>query len=150
MARYRGKYEFEGHQLRSKFELRLAMQLSSAGVKYEYEKWKYEFFTRVSSGVCEDCAGTHVVQRRWYTPDFFLSSGIVIEAKGHLTASNRTILKAVREAHDSLDLRIVFMVDNRINKNSVTKYTDWAEKEGFTYAVGTIPEEWLHEGIQKK
>jgi len=142
VARYRGTYEHQGNSLRSKFELRLAIQLERAGVKYEYEKWKYEFFTKVSSGVCEDCSGTHVVQRRWYTPDFFLPNGIIIEAKGNLTAGNRAILKAVRQAHDTLDLRLVFMANNKINRNSVTRYADWAEQFGFKYAIGEIPEEW--------
>lgn len=149
MARYRGTYSFRGDNLRSKFEMKLAVELDRLGVNYEYEKWQYEFFTKVSSGVCNDCLGTHVAQRRWYTPDFFLPNGIVIEAKGNLTASNRTILKAVRDAHDSLDLRLVFMADNKINRNSVTRYSDWAEQFGFKYAVGEIPEEWINEGVHE-
>ena len=143
MARYRGKHEFDGHEFRSKFELSLAQQLKDAGIKYDYEKWRYEYFTKVSGGICNDCAGTHVEKRQWYTPDFFLPNGIVIEAKGHFTAGNRTTLKAVREAHPTLDLRIVFMANNRIGKNSLTRNTDWAEKHGFQCTIGEIPDEWL-------
>jgi len=142
MARYRGRYSFRGDELRSKFELKLAEALHSAGIKYHYERYQYEYYTKVTNGVCDDCAGTCVYKRQWYTPDFFLPSGIVVEAKGHFTASNRTTLKAVRDAHDSLDLRLVFMADNKINRNSGVKYSDWCEQHGFQYAFKTIPEEW--------
>lgn len=143
MARYRGKWEFDGFEFRSKFERSIAEQLKKAGIKYNYEKESYECFTKVTNGVCEDCDGTHVVQRRWYTPDFFLPNGIIIEAKGHLTASNRTILKAVREAHDTLDLRLVFQSNNRINRGSETRYGDWADQQGIKWVIRKIPEEWL-------
>lgn len=142
MARGR-KIIHKGFVFRSKFEYKLAQQLEQLGVKYDYEAEELEYFTKVRSGVCESCSGTHVFQRRWYTPDFFLPNGIIIEAKGQFTASNRTTLKAVRDAHDSIDLRLVFMANNRISKNSGTTYVDWAESNGFKYAVGEIPESWL-------
>lgn len=146
MARYRGTWPFDGHEFRSKFELGLAKQLKE-GLKdrketYEYEKESYEYYTKVSNGVCDDCAGTQVFQRHWYTPDFFLPNGIIIEAKGHFTASNRTTLKAVRDAHDSLDLRLVFQANNRISRSSETRCSDWCERLNIKYAIKTIPEEW--------
>ena len=137
------KVQHNGFNLRSKFEFKLAQQLEEAGVKYDYECEEWEYFTKVRNGECEDCNGTHVVQRRWYTPDFFLSNGIVIEAKGQLTAGNRTTLKAIRDVHPSVDLRIVFMANNRISKNSNTTYVKWAEQHNFICAVGSIPDEWL-------
>lgn len=134
-----------GFEFRSKFEHRIAVDLETRGVAYDYESEEYEYFTKVRNGCCEDCSGTHVVQRRWYTPDFFLPNGIIIEAKGQFTASNRVTLKAVREVHDSLDLRLVFMANNRISKNSDTTYLEWAEQFGFKYSLGRIPDEWLLE-----
>lgn len=143
MARYRGRYTFRGDELRSKFELKLAEELHQQGVDYKYEQWQYEYFKKVTNGVCDDCVGTHVYQRSWYTPDFILPNGIVIEAKGHFTASNRTTLVAVREAHDTIDLRLVFMANGKINRSSMTRYSDWCEQHNFEYALGSIPEEWL-------
>lgn len=143
MARYRGTWPFDGHEFRSKFELGLAKQLKEAKVKYDYEKESYEYFTKVTNGLCDDCSGTHVVQRRWYTPDFFLPNGIVLEAKGHFTAPNRVTLKAIREAHPTLDLRLVFQANNRISRSSETRCSDWCDQFGFKWTIKTIPEEWL-------
>lgn len=143
MARYQGRYEFDGYEFKSKFELGLAKQLKEVGVNYEYEKESWEYFTKVTNGLCSDCDGTHVTQRRWYTPDFFLPNGVVIEAKGHFTASNRATLKAVRKAHPTVDLRLVFQTDNRISRSSRTKCSEWCEQFGFLYAVKEIPEEWI-------
>jgi len=81
MARYRGKWEFDGHEFRSKFEVTLAKQLKEEEIKYDYEKESYEYYTKVTNGVCDDCAGTQIFQRHWYTPDFFLPNDLVLEAK---------------------------------------------------------------------
>lgn len=139
------KVNHKGFTFRSKFEHRIALALEAQGVKYKYEYEQYEYYTKVRSGFCDDCAGAHVLQRRWYTPDFFLPNGIIIEAKGQLTAGNRTTLKAVREAHDSIDLRLVFMANNRISKSSTTTYIDWAEQFNFKWALKEVPKEWLSE-----
>lgn len=143
MARYRGKWKYDGYTFRSKFELTLAQQLKGAGIKYEYEKEQWEYFTKISNGTCEDCSGTHVYQRKWYTPDFFLPNGIVLEAKGHFTASNRATLKAIREAHPTIDLRLVFQADNRISRSSSTRYSEWCTQHEFKWVIRKIPEEWL-------
>jgi len=137
------KVEHKGFTFRSKFEHRIAVDLETRGVNYDYEREEWEYFTKVRNGVCKDCNGIHVYQRRWYTPDFFLPNGIVIEAKGQFTASNRVTLKAIREVHDSVDLRLVFMANNRISKASGTTYVDWCEQFGFKYSIGRIPDEWL-------
>jgi hypothetical protein len=142
VARYRGTWPFDGHEFRSKFELGIAKQLKEAGIKYDYEKESFEYFTKVRGGICEDCDGTHTIQRHWYTPDFFLPNGLLIEAKGHFTASNRATLKAVRDSHDSIDLRLLFQSDNKISRNSGTRCSEWCEQHGFDYAIRTIPEEW--------
>lgn len=139
------KVQHKGNEFRSKFEHRIALSLEERGVKYKYETEQLEYYTKVRSGVCEDCDGTHVLQRRWYTPDFFLPNGIVIEAKGQFTSSNRVTLKAIREAHPTLDLRLVFMANNRISKSSDTTYIDWAEQFDFKYSLRGIPDEWLLE-----
>jgi hypothetical protein len=79
----------------------------------------------------------------WYTPDFFLASGIIIEAKGRFTAADRRKMLAVKRDHPELQLVLLFMRNNKIRKNSQTKYSDWCEANGFDYAIGTLKEEWL-------
>ena len=139
------KVKHKGFEFRSKFEHRLALSLEERGIKYGYEEEEWEYFTKVQGGICDDCNGTHILKRRWYTPDFFLPNGIIIEAKGQFTASNRVTLKAVREANPSFDLRLVFMANNRISKNSTTTYSLWCDQFKFKWALGRIPDEWLLE-----
>lgn len=82
-----------------------------------------------------------------YLPDFVLTrkngKKTYIEVKGYLRPSDRTKMKAVKLLDPTLDIRFVFARDNKINKNSRTRYSDWARKNGFPYAVGEIPKTWL-------
>lgn len=110
---------------RSKFEERIAKLLPS-GTKYEDESFMY---TKLHT----------------YIPDFTLPNGVLIETKGRFTSADRTKHRLVKSQHPSLDIRFIFMRDNKLNKTSKTTYTQWAEKNGFKYAVGTVPPEWLKE-----
>lgn len=48
-----------------------------------------------------------------------------------------------RENHPELDIRFVFFADNKLNKQSNTRYSDWARNNGFKYHVGKVfPDEW--------
>ena len=132
--RNKWKKEHGGVTLRSGFEQRVAKYLDSKKVKYEYEQ------TVVPYTVPETV--------RKYTPDFKLPNGIFLEIKGRWTAEDRKKMSLVIEQNPDLDIRMLFMVDNPITKNSKTRYSDWCEKRGIKYAVskdGTVPEEWLKE-----
>lgn len=133
--------------MRSKFERRLAKKLDEKGVNYEYEKWSYEYDEPVKQrrARCLDCGGTNLVRSAWYTPDFFISSGFIVEAKGRFTAADRRKMLAVREFHPELadKLVMVFMRDNKIHKNSDTTYSMWCEAQGIDYAIDEFKEEWL-------
>lgn len=84
---------------------------------------------------------------RNYVPDFVLSFDdgrkIYIETKGHLRQEDRAKMLAVKNRHPDLDIRIVFSKDNRLNKRARSRYSDWAKRHGFPYAVGTLPTDWL-------
>jgi hypothetical protein len=86
---------------------------------------------------------------REYIPDFIIKkdSGrkIYIETKGYLRPDDRAKLLSAREFNPEADIRIVFQQDNKLNKNSRTRYSQWAERHGFKYAIGTVPREWLSE-----
>ena len=45
-------------------------------------------------------------------------------------------MAAVKKQHPDLDIRMVFYSRSKTNIR-------WAEKYGFPYAIGKIPEEWL-------
>lgn len=89
-------------------------------------------------------------KKRTYNPDFELPNGIIIEAKGKLDRLVREKMALVFEQNPHLDIRFLFMRDNKLSKSSKTRYSDWCEKRGIKYAVsesGHIPEEWLVEAL---
>lgn len=121
-----------GTRYRSQFEISLARFLADNKVEFEYETKKLTF----------------VPKPRTYTPDFFLpETGIYIEAKGHLDKGDRVKMQLIKQQYPDLDIRFVFMnAKNKIYRGSKTTYADWANRYGFQWAEGKIPEEWLKNG----
>lgn len=80
-----------------------------------------------------------------YVPDFVLSNGILVEAKGRFLPSDRTKMLAVIAQNPKLDVRILFQnAKVKLSKASSTTYGEWATKHGIVWAEGeTIPQEWL-------
>ena len=122
-----------GVPVKSKFEKRVADDLTSRNVRYIYEKGLKMSYVVPASG--------HV-----YTPDFQLRGRAwFVECKGLLDADTRKKMLCVKASNPDKDIRLVFQRDNPIYKGSKTKYSDWATKHGFKYAIGAVPEEWLDE-----
>lgn len=80
-----------------------------------------------------------------YLPDWILPNGIVIEAKGRFTATDRAKHLLIKEQHPELDIRFVFKYDNKLYKQSKTRYSDWCDKHGYKYAFKEVPQEWIDE-----
>ncbi len=118
-----------GTRYRSQFEINLAKFLADRKISFEYETTKLTF----------------VPKPRTYTPDFYLpETGIYIEAKGHLDKGDRVKMQLIKQQHPDLDIRFVFVrASNKIYKGSKTTYAAWANRYGFQWAEGSIPEEWL-------
>jgi len=114
---------------RSAFESEIAKQARKQRIKFEYESEVIPWIPKPKK----------------YTPDFILPNGIIVEAKGRLTVHDRAKHIAIRDQHPSLDIRFVFQYNNPITKGSKTRYTDWAEKNGFKWAMTHIPKEWAKE-----
>lgn len=115
--------------------------------KWKYEAYSYEYTepVRKNRARCSECGSTSLVRQGWYTPDFFLESGVIVEAKGRFTAADRRKMKAVKDTVPELSDKIVmmFMTDNKLNKRAKMRYSDWCEENGFDYVIGTVPkEEW--------
>lgn len=90
------------------------------------------------------------VIRRTYNPDFILSwlcSGIYqttfVETKGYFSPEDRQKQKLIKEQYPDLDLRILFLADNKINRRSKTRYSDWCQQQGIAYAIREIPQDWF-------
>ena len=125
-SRKRAKAKEEGY--RSAFELEVASQAESDSIEVKYEP--------------PEARIKYTAKEKTYTPDFVLENGIIIECKGRLTVHDRTKHKLIQAQHPDKDIRFVFQYDNPIVKGSKTRYSAWAEKNGFKWAMKTIPPEW--------
>ena len=132
---------------RSKFEAKVATYLTDRQVQFTYETYSYQYEEplRKNQSRCGDCESTNLVRVGWYTPDFFLSTGYIIESKGRFTAADRRKMIAIKKDHPDLKIVMLFMRDNKIHKNSSTYYSDWCMENGYEYAIGTPQEAWLNE-----
>lgn len=123
-------------KLKSGFEKKVASHLQQNKIPFEYESLRVPYEVPV--------------KRRTYNPDFMLPNGVIIEAKGKLDREVREKMALVMEQNPHLDIRILFMRDNKIAKNSKTRYSDWCKKRGIKYAVsedGVIPEDWVKDAL---
>ena len=94
---------------RSGLEEKVADLMVDLGVKYEYESTKVPY----------------QIQHN-YTPDFLLPNGVYLECKGYWEPDDRRKIKAVKEQHPDIDLRMVFQSPfNKISKKSKTTYARW-------------------------
>lgn len=109
--------------------------LDVLGIVYEYETEHIKF--------------TQPSRARYYIPDIILTTKdnqkIYVELKGKLDRDAQSKMRWVKEQNPELDIRLVFMRNNKMTKTAKKTYTDWAEQHGFPYAVGSIPNEWLEE-----
>jgi hypothetical protein len=114
---------------RSGLEERVAKQLLSLSVPFQYEK------SKVSYVVPE--------KPHWYTPDFVMGNGVIIETKGEFSSSDRVKHLLIQKQHPCLDIRFVFSNSRaKLSKKSNTTYACWCTKHGFMYADKLIPIEW--------
>ncbi len=120
------------NKLKNEFEKRTYKKLKKYGkVDYETQKLGY-------------------VINRVYLPDFilrWLRNGIYqttyLETKGYFSPEDRQKHKLIKEQHPDLDIRILFLSDNKINRRSKTRYSDWCKQQGIMYALREIPKDWF-------
>jgi hypothetical protein len=140
-------------KLRSRLEDNVATYLNKTRVEYTYETSSFRYRFWLPNTICSECGGeSKAFKWRTYTPDFFLPNEIIIEAKGKMGSPERKKLIAIKEEHPDMDLRLLFMRDNKIHRMSKTRYSVWAEKNGFPWTVseeGVVPENWIKDARRK-
>lgn len=116
---------------RSGLEDDVSASLKNKGVYFEYESFKISWTD-------------HKVRK--YTPDFRLANGIIIETKGRFVAADRRKHVEIKKQHPDLDIRFVFQnANNKLYKGAKSNYGQWCDKQGFKWAEGDIPDEWIAE-----
>lgn len=130
---------------RSHSESMIADWLDKNNVKWEYEGYEFDYVSRIKGGICEKC-GEPAVQKRVYTPDFWLPDyGFFIEVKGQLTSHDRKKMRDFKRSNPGVDVRLLLLANNLLttgNKNG-GRYSDWCEKFGFIYCLRSVEPKWL-------
>lgn len=117
---------------KSKFEGIIASFLEALHIPIKYEALKIKFI--------------QPAKLRTYSPDWLLPNNIIVESKGRFAPEDRQKHLWIHEQHPDLDIRFVFQkADNTITKRSKVTYSDWCDKNGFQWAEGSVPEDWLAE-----
>ena len=112
---------------RSKLEARIWESVKKRDPYATYESCTLEYISR-------------------YKPDVVLGNNLIIEIKGYFPSEDRTKMKRVKQNNPQYDIRIVFgNPHNKIRKGSKTTYAMWAEKHGFQWAAGDVPQAWIEE-----
>lgn len=121
---------------RSNFEELVANTFDQKKIAYGYETTKLKFI--------------QPPKNRAYTPDFELwESGVFIETKGRLTASDREKMLLVKQQHPEIRIILLFQrASNPIRRGSNTTYAAWCEKNGFDYIDWQDKEIWKN--LKKK
>lgn len=118
------------HGYRSGLENSMLKQLEGLGIEPKYEAVKLPYIVPES--------------KHNYTPDFPISSSLIIETKGIFDVEDRKKMLLIKEQYPNLDIRMVFHNANqKIKKGSKTTYAMWCEKYGFKWAHKSIPIEWV-------
>ena len=114
------------------FEARVIEDLNERGVSYQYEPDKMAYYVE-----------------RHYIPDLAVGS-MIVELKGYLRQDSQRKMKAIKAQYPDLDIRFVFQkasstIQGAKKRKDGSKMTcaEWADRQGFVWAEGTIPEEWL-------
>jgi len=126
----------QGKRARSQFEFDIFKQLK--GLLKRGDRLTYES-ERLTYTITSEYVPDHIIERRDGTV-------IYIEAKGlgrAFDSKARQKMVAVKQQHPDKDIRIVFMRDGPLQKNAKMRASDWAVKNGYPFAIGKVPEEWL-------
>ncbi len=126
MKKTTGKTRFTGYG--KKFESSVLLALEQSGASYTFEGMKLTYITK-----------------NIYKPDVVLPNGIVIEIKTYLPYDEQRKLRAVKESHPELDLRLLFEKPDKKLPNSKLTHGEWATKYGFKWATEHIPSSWISE-----
>lgn len=118
-------------------------------MKNHFERTTFKKLKKYGKVEYEDRPLSYIINRI-YNPDFSLSwlcNGIyqlsIIETKGYFSPEDRQKQKLIKEQYPDLDIRILFLADNKINRRSKTRYSDWCQQQGIAYAIREIPKDWF-------
>lgn len=103
---------------RSKFEVKVADALSKANIQATYESESLPYSIHLT-----------------YKPDWKVSNGVYVEAKGRFDYEERRKILAVIKSNPAVKVHMIFMRNNKIRRDSPTTYGDWCDKHNIPWTV---------------
>jgi hypothetical protein len=129
---------------RSRAENALANWLNERKIKFDYETIKLPYTTRVVSGFCDKCGNKKCSQRHVYLLDFwFPKHEFGIELKGRLTGHDRDKMVAVKRDNPEVNIKMLFLSNNRLHPRTEKRYMDWAAEAGYDASVKIPDMRWF-------
>jgi hypothetical protein len=105
-------------KLKSKFEKRFYEEITRLGLDMSYEAESLQYRLDLS-----------------YKPDWKVSDTLFLETKGKFDYTERRKMLAVQEANPDKEVRMVFMRNQKLGKNSKMTYGEWCDKHGIKWSV---------------
>lgn len=100
----------------------------------KFEQTVGEFLGKLAEHEPERIYFMQPEKKRFYLPDFKLTNGIYLEAKGKFVASDRTKHLWLKEQHPDKRIILIFQNANvKLNKKSKTSYGDWCTKNNIEW-----------------
>lgn len=121
-----------GREWDSRFEWLVYTSLQSSG--YDIRRCDgrdtVDYGTPVRNGLCLDCSGDKVLQKRTYTSDLYVmgdktknvKGGYLLELKGYWQPAKRTLFRYISKqcVKQGISLRIVFESGNKLRGSQLT------------------------------
>ena len=105
-------------RLKSKFEKRFYEEATKRGLDLGYEKDRLSYSLHLD-----------------YKPDWKVRDGFYIETKGKFDYTERRKMAAVCAANPNVEVRMVFMRNQKLGKGSKMTYGEWCDKHGIKWSV---------------
>lgn len=130
------------------------MKIGTKTTKNPFETDTYLALKDLVKSVEYETQKYHYIIEHDYIPDFPIvtHSGqtYFLETKGNgrsWTPEVRRKMKVVKKTHPHLDIRFLFYTNAKFGgkrkDGTYQTQSEWAEKNGFPYAIRKVPEEWL-------
>jgi len=131
--------------MESVWEVDVAKQLDSLGVRWLYEPEKLEYLKRVNNVYNMEWEELeYVYTKHIYTPDFYCYDfEKYVEAKGWFKGIHRTKHRWFKRTHPDIEVCIVFQYDGWLTKDKKTRYSEWCIQQGIPYSVGEVNSGWF-------
>jgi len=139
------KIKYAGEEFASYAERDFAVDMDLKKIPWMYEPEKLEYWPPP-------------IKKKVYTPDFKVrrkdGSSFLVEYKGYLRPGDKTKMRLIRKQYPDLDIRFVFQnaykfISKHVRVDGTRQmYHEWATTNGYKWAHGEMPDEWLTEKLE--